>query len=94
MQSKLTDLEARSRSNNVRIYSIPEGTEGNSILQLIENFIRKEMQSLADVDLGIQRCHSALGPKPPREARPRLVIVYFQQLKIKEMVLHFVWKKN
>ena len=38
---KLTDLEACSRRNNVRIYGIPEGTEGNNIQQFIENFIKK-----------------------------------------------------
>lgn len=94
LQLKLTDLEARSRRNNVRIYGIPEGTEGNNIFQFIENFIRKELEPLADVDLGIQRCHRALGPKPPREAQARSVIVYFQQFKIKEMVLHSAWKKK
>lgn len=94
LQLKLTDLEARSRRNNVRIYGIPEGTEGNNIFQFIENFIKKELEPLADVDLGIQRCHRALGPKPPREAQARSVIVYFQQFKIKEMVLHSAWKKK
>lgn len=28
IQAKLTDLEARSRRNNIRIYGIPEDVEG------------------------------------------------------------------
>lgn len=31
MQEKLTDLEGRSRQNNIRIYGVPEGKEGNSM---------------------------------------------------------------
>ncbi len=40
LQMKLTDLEARSRRNNVRIYGIAEGAEKNNIQQFIENFIK------------------------------------------------------
>lgn len=31
MQTKVTDLEARSRQNNICIYGIPEGEEGNNM---------------------------------------------------------------
>lgn len=31
MQKKLTDLEGRSRRNNISISSIPEGKEGNCV---------------------------------------------------------------
>lgn len=94
LQKKLTDLEARSRSNNIRIYGIAEGAEENNIQQFIHNFIKKELEPLAEAELGIQRCHRALGPKPPKEAQPRSVIVYFQEFKIKELVLHSAWKKK
>ncbi len=87
LQMKLTDLEARSRRNNVCIYGIAEGAEKNNIHQFIENFIKKELE-LAEVELGIQRCHRSLGPRPPSEAQPRSVIVYFQEFKVKEIVLH------
>ena len=33
MQDKLTDLEARSRRNNVRIFGLPEDTEGASLAE-------------------------------------------------------------
>lgn len=94
LQLKLTDLEARSRRNNIRIYGISEGAEENNIQQFIVKMIKKELQPLAGVELGIQRCHRALGPKPPKEAQPRSVIVYFQEFKTKELVLHSAWKKR
>ncbi len=40
LQMKLTDLEARSRCNNVRIYCIAEDAEKNNIQQFIENFVK------------------------------------------------------
>lgn len=43
---KLTDLEAHSRCNNVRIYGIAEGAEKNNIHQFIENFVKKSWNSL------------------------------------------------
>lgn len=84
---KVTDLEAHSRRNNIRIYGISERAEEN-IQQFIDKVIKKELQSLARVKLGIQQCHKRLGPKPPKEAQPRSVVVYFQELLIS------AWKKR
>ncbi|KAJ8257631.1 hypothetical protein GJAV_G00187940 [Gymnothorax javanicus] len=70
MQEKLTDLESRSRRNNIRLYGIPEGSEGGNVLEFVENFIKTEL-SLPRSELGIQHCHRALGPKPPPSANPR-----------------------
>lgn len=36
MQEKMTDLEGRSRRNNMRIYGVPEGAEGNSVSDFVE----------------------------------------------------------
>ncbi len=94
LQQKLTDLEARSRRNNIGIYGIPEGAEENNIQQFVANIIKQELQPLNGAELGIQRCHRALGPKPPKEAQPRSVVVYFQEFKTKELVLHSAWKKR
>lgn len=81
------------RRNNVRVYGTAEGAEKGNIHKFIENLIKKELD-LIEVDLGIQRCHRALGPRPPSEVQPRLVIVYFQEFKVKELVLHSAWKKK
>ncbi|KAK1904678.1 LINE-1 type transposase domain containing protein 1 [Dissostichus eleginoides] len=93
IQAKLTDLESRARRNNMRIYGIPEDIEGDSVQQFIENFIKTEL-SLTDTELGIQRCHRAPGPKPPQNANPRSVLIYFLEYRIKELVLRSAWKKK
>lgn len=93
IQSKLTDLEARSRRNNLRIFGIPEGTEGSNAREFLEKFIRSELL-LTDIDLGIQRCHRSLGPKPPAHAPPRSMIVCFLTYRIKDLVLSTAWRKK
>ncbi|CAM4572214.1 unnamed protein product [Leuciscus chuanchicus] len=93
MQIKLTDLEARSRRNNIRLYGIPEEVGDDNIQEVVENFIKTEL-SLPDTELGIQRCHRALGPKPPPNANPRSVFLYFLEYRIKELVLRSAWKKR
>ena len=93
IQAKLTDLEARSRRNNIRVFGIPEDTEGSNLQEFMESFIRAEL-SLQDTKLGIQRCHRALGPKPPQNASSRSVVIYFLEHRTKELVLRFAWKKG
>lgn len=59
----------------------------------MESFIKAEL-SLWDIDLGIQRCHRALGPKPPQNVSPRSVVIYFLEFRTKELVLSSAWKKG
>lgn len=91
--SKLTDLETRSRRNNLRIFGIPEGEEGDNACEFLEKFIKSELQ-LPDIDLKIQRCHRSLGPKPPPQAAPRSMVAYFLLYKTKDLVLSSAWKKK
>lgn len=67
----MTDLEGRSRRNNIRIYGIPEGAEGTSAVTFIENFIKTELGNDLGCGLGIERTHRAMAPKPPPSAPPR-----------------------
>lgn len=89
--AQLTDLEARSRRNNIRIHGVPEGAEGDNIEDFIDKFIQTQL-SLPNVALNIQRCHRSLGTKPPPGANPRSVLVYLQDFKTKDMVLRSAWK--
>lgn len=93
LQARLTDLESRSRRNNIRIHGIPEGAEGDNIQEFLETFIKTEL-SLPDVTLAIQRCHRSLGAKPPQGANPRSMVVYFLEYKTKELVLRSAWEKK
>lgn len=95
LQTKLTDIEARSRQNNLRIYGIPEGSEGSNLLEFVTRLIKSELGLLStETEIGIQRCHRALAPKPPRDAPPRSLVLCFQEFRVKEQVLHTAWKKK
>lgn len=59
LQAKLSDLEGRSRRNNLRIYGMPEGCEGRNVMEFVAEFIKSELSSLQDIDLQIQRAHRA-----------------------------------
>ncbi|CAI5661528.1 unnamed protein product [Oreochromis niloticus] len=93
LQTRLSDLEAHSRRNNIRVHGIPEGEEGDNMLEFMENFIKKEL-ALPDTNLGIQRCHRTLGPKPPPGSNPRSVGIHFLEYKTKDLVLWSAWTKK
>lgn len=93
IQSKLLDLETRSRRNNLRVFGIPEGTEGSNAREFLEKVLQTEL-SLTDTDFGIQRCHRSLGPKPPAHAPPRSIIACFLTYRTKELVLSAAWGKK
>ena len=95
LQAKLTELEARSRRNNLRIHGIPEESEGPDLSAFVTKLIKSEVgMPVADMDLGIQRCHRALAPKPPQGAPPRSLVICFLEFRVKEQVLHTAWKKK
>lgn len=94
LQEKVTDLEGRSRRNNIRIYGNPEDAEGTSAVTFIKNFIETELGSDLGRGLEIERAHCALVPKPPPGAPPRSMVVRFLQFSVKERTLQAAWKKE
>ncbi|CAL1574303.1 unnamed protein product [Knipowitschia caucasica] len=96
LQDKVSDLEGRARRNNIRLYGVPEGSEGTSLVAFIDNLIKSELGGDAPMDrnFGIEGAHRALGPKPPASAPPRSIIVRFLSFSIKETILHAAWKKT
>uniref|UniRef100_A0A8C1EJS6 Uncharacterized protein n=1 Tax=Cyprinus carpio carpio TaxID=630221 RepID=A0A8C1EJS6_CYPCA len=73
MTEKLTDLESRSRRNNLRIFRVPEETEKGSVTQFVEEIIRSKLD--IETDCQIQRAHRALAPKPKTDQPPRAIMV-------------------
>ena len=81
---EVTDLESRSRRNNIRLYGIPEGSEGDSMITFVETLLT----------LQIQRAHRALTQRPGLEAKPLSIVITFLQFDVKETVLKLAWKKK
>lgn len=94
LQAKVTDLEGRSRRNNIRIYGIKEGTEGSSMLRFIANFLKTELGLDTNTDLQIQRADQSIGPKPQDDAVSRSILVNFQRYDIKDKILKTAWTKK
>lgn len=98
LQAKVTDLEGRSWRNNIRIYGVPENTEGTSMNCFIEDLIMRELGDNLGLsmgkELGIERAHQALAPKPPTGVSPNSIVVRFLQFTTKEKVLQAAWKKT
>ncbi|KAJ1200477.1 hypothetical protein NDU88_004301 [Pleurodeles waltl] len=77
LRSKLTDLEDRSRRNNIRFLGFPEGIEGTDILSYLRDTLPKLADITIDPPLEFQRAHR-LGLKRQNEKdRPRPIIACF-----------------
>ncbi|KAK9528360.1 hypothetical protein VZT92_012528 [Zoarces viviparus] len=75
-QQKLTDLESRSRRNNM-LFGVAEGEEGNSVPQFIVELLRSELPLPQELDLKIQRAHRSGEQKPPSRSPTE---TYYYQL--------------
>lgn len=94
LQARVTDLEARSRRNNIRVHGIPEEAEGTNMKQFMENFLKSELTLDNTPPLHIQHCHRSLGSRPPPSANPRSIVMCFLEYTIKEKVLQAAWGKK
>jgi len=92
MREKITDLEGRSRRNNIRIFGVPEDTEGSSTSKYVEHLLKQELQLPEDMELHIQRAHRALAPKPDPNASPRSIIANFLKFETKDIILKKAWQ--
>ncbi|KAF0036607.1 hypothetical protein F2P81_011919 [Scophthalmus maximus] len=96
-ENKLLDQEGRSRRENLRIYNVPEGAEGPSMVEFVQKLLRETLEAPPTTELGIERAHRALAPRPlgDREDKPRSIIIRFLHYTTKEEVLRKAWgKKN
>lgn len=71
LDAKLTDLEDRSRRENIRIHGVKEGAEDNStsMVGYVEHLLREGLDLLVSF---------ALTPKPPPGALPRSIVAKLQ----------------
>lgn len=68
LEDKLLDLESRSRRENIRIYGVPERTDGESttMISFVENLLREGLELSEDMPfLQIERAHRSAGSQPP-----------------------------
>ncbi|KAJ1177423.1 hypothetical protein NDU88_002678 [Pleurodeles waltl] len=77
LRSKLTDLEDRSRRNNVRFLGFPEGVEGTYILSYLQDTLPKLADITFNPPLEFQRAHRLGLKRQNGKYRPRPIIACF-----------------
>ncbi|XP_039538832.1 uncharacterized protein LOC120486756 [Pimephales promelas] len=96
LEERITDQEGRSRRNNIRIYGVVEGAEGNSpsMIAFIGDMLREKLELDTSLSFQIERAHRALAPRPPENAPPRSIVVNFLSYRMKEEILRSAWRKK
>lgn len=95
-EAKLTELEGRTRRENIRIHGVREGAEADSasIIVFMEELLSKGLDLPPSTEMNIERAHRALASKPPDDAPPRSIVVKFASYRVKEKVLKTAWQKR
>ncbi len=71
----MTDIEERSRRNNVRLVGLPEGAEGSNVAGFLRVNLSKWIPSLKGHDIEIDRVHR-LYDRGRGSDRPRTLIFH------------------
>lgn len=96
VETRMTDLEGRSRRENVRIHGVKEGAEGNaqSMTTFVENLLREKLELSPSFELKIERAHRALVSQPPKDSPPRSIVMKLQSFRSKEELIKIAWQKK
>lgn len=78
LMAKITDIESRTRRDNIRILNLRESTEGSDPVAYFEKFLPKLLQ-LPVADIQIDRAHRGFGV--PSDGRPRPVVIKIHRSK-------------
>lgn len=95
LQEKCTDLEDRSRRQNIRIVGVAEGAESNNITGFAAKFLAEVLGAdNFDSPIVIDRAHRSLISKPRSGERPRPIIVRLHYFTEKEKILRLSRNKG
>lgn len=88
LQEKCTDLESRSRRQNLRIVGVPEGVEGANLTRFLQEFLSEVLgpENFTSPPV-IDRAHRSLALKPKKGERPRPIIARLHYFAEKERIL-------
>ncbi|KAI4892793.1 hypothetical protein NFI96_002484 [Prochilodus magdalenae] len=95
LTARCEDLQNRSRRNNLRIYRVPEGSEGKDVKVFVKELLHSALQPMPEVNLQIERAHRSLIAKPKDPiATPRSLIVKFVDYSVKDAILRQAWSQK
>lgn len=88
LHEKCTDLESRSRRQNLRIIGVSEGAEGASATRFMADFFTEVLgPENFTSPVTIDRAHRSLASKPKSGGRPRPILVRLHYFTEKERIL-------
>lgn len=90
------DLQNRHRRQNLRLYQVPEGSEGRDMAAFIKKLLPTVLTDLplTEADIRIDRAHRALMPKPKENGPPRSIVIKFTDYSVKEQILQQAWRQR
>lgn len=88
LEKKVTDLEDRSRRNNLRIVGVPEGSKGKDVIKSLREWINTILSPVRALDeKSIERAHRIPLRTLPPGSNPRTMIVKFLSSQDRDSVL-------
>lgn len=95
LTARCEDLPNRSRWNNLRIYRVPEGSQGKDVKEFVKELMQSTLQPMPEINLNIERAHRSVTAKPKNPTvAPRSLIVKFMDYSTKEAILRQAWIKR
>lgn len=95
LTAKCDDMQNRLRRNNLRIYRVPEGSEGQDTKAFVKELLQSALQLPPELNINIERAHRALTAKPKNQAAsPRSLIVRFVEYSVKVTILRRAWAQG
>lgn len=86
--AKVSDLESRSRRNNIRVIGIPESVEGPRPTVFFAELLKEVLgEDVLDSPPECDRAHRTLSDKPKPGQRPRPVIIRLHRYQLKERIM-------
>lgn len=85
---RTSDLDSRSRRNNIRIIGLPESLEGPTPTTFFSKLLVELLgEGILVSPPELDRAHRALVARPPQGARPRPVIIRVHRYRIKDLII-------
>ncbi|MCD8313594.1 MAG: hypothetical protein LUC24_05475 [Bacteroidales bacterium] len=94
---KTTDLENRSRRDNLRIIGLPENhDEKTSLDSILQEIVKENCPEVleSEGEMVIERIHRSPPERDPKLKTPRNIVAKLQSYKVKEKILNAAKKKQ
>lgn len=94
VKNKLTDIEDRSRRNNLKIRGVPESIQQGSLHSYTTNMFKSTLPDTKDLVMTIDRIHRLPKPSHLPDKIPRDVILHLHFFHVKERIMSAAHNKS